>query len=105
MVKTSPPRAIRYAKRSVAQGERRNQEGLRQRSEPVGLLQGEVCRAISRARIHQLMNSAFDDKYDRLPHAGDFETKSGIEVVYISPRQIPTGMSPFSARQLYRNAN
>lgn len=51
------------------------------------------------------MNSAFNDKYDRLPHAGDFETRSGIEVVYISPRQIPTGMSPFSARQLYRNAN
>ena len=30
------------------------------------------------------MNSAFDDKYDRLPHAGDFETKSGIEGLYFA---------------------
>lgn len=46
-----------------------------------------------------------DNKYDRLPHAGDFERKSGTEIVYLSPKPVSTGMPPISARQLHRNAN
>ena len=44
-------------------------------------------------------------KYDQLPHAGDFKSESGTEIVYLSPRPVPTGLPPFSARQLYRNTN
>lgn len=44
-------------------------------------------------------------KYDRLPHAGEFEKESGTEILYLSPKPIPTGMPAFSARQLHRNAN
>ncbi|WP_250548235.1 hypothetical protein [Pseudomonas hormoni] len=44
-------------------------------------------------------------KYNRLPHAGDFESLSDTEIIYLSPRPIPTGLPPFSARQLHRDAN
>ena len=44
-------------------------------------------------------------KYERLPHAGDFESESGTEIVYLSPRPVPTGLPPFSARQLHRDTS
>ncbi len=44
-------------------------------------------------------------KYNRLPHAGDSEIRSGVETVYLSPKPVPTGMPPFSARQLHRDTN
>ncbi|MNF82214.1 hypothetical protein D3C84_645140 [compost metagenome] len=46
-----------------------------------------------------------DSKYERLPHAGDFEKESGTEVVYLSPKPVPTGMPAVSSRQLHRNTN
>lgn len=45
------------------------------------------------------------DKYDRLPHAGDFERESGTEVFYLSPKPVPTGMPAFSGQQLHQDAN
>lgn len=47
----------------------------------------------------------FDNKYERLPKAGDVEKKASLELVYLSPRPIPTGMPPISAQQLHRNIN
>ncbi|MDD1138872.1 hypothetical protein M5G22_15055 [Pseudomonas sp. TNT2022 ID233] len=44
-------------------------------------------------------------KYQRLPHAGDFEKENGMEIVYLSPKPIPTGLPAISSRQLHRNAN
>lgn len=46
-----------------------------------------------------------ENKYDRLPQAGDFERESGTEVFYLSPKPLPTGMPAFSSRQLHREAN
>ncbi|WP_223449683.1 MULTISPECIES: DUF6708 domain-containing protein [unclassified Pseudomonas] len=45
------------------------------------------------------------NKYDRLPHAGDIEREPGTEIVYLSPKPVPTGVLPFSSRQLHRYAN
>lgn len=45
------------------------------------------------------------NKYDRLPHTGDFERESGTEVFYLSPKPVPTGMSAFSGQQLHQDAN
>ena len=45
------------------------------------------------------------DKYDRLPHTGDFERESGSEVFYLSPKPVPTGMPAFSGQQLHQDAN
>jgi hypothetical protein len=45
------------------------------------------------------------DKYDRLPHTGDFERESGTEVFYLSPKPVPTGMPAFSGQQLHQDAN
>jgi hypothetical protein len=45
------------------------------------------------------------DKYNRLPHAGDFERKGGVDFIYLSPLPIPTGLPPFSTRQLHQDAN
>ena len=48
---------------------------------------------------------SLENKYDRLPQAGDFEAESGTETFYLSPKPVPTGMPPFSARHLHREAN
>ncbi|WP_462380881.1 DUF6708 domain-containing protein [Pseudomonas sp. Marseille-QA0892] len=45
------------------------------------------------------------DKYDRLPHTGDFEQEGGTEVFYLSPKPVPTGMPAFSGQQLHQDAN
>jgi len=47
----------------------------------------------------------FDSKYDRLPKAGDSETKSGVDFIYLSPKPLPTGAPPFSSRDLHRESN
>lgn len=44
-------------------------------------------------------------KYDRLPHAGDFERENGTEVFYLAPRPVPTGMPAFSGQQLHQEVN
>jgi hypothetical protein len=46
-----------------------------------------------------------NSKYQRLPSAGDFEKENGLELIYLSPKPLPTGSLPFSARQLHRSAN
>lgn len=46
-----------------------------------------------------------DNKFDRLPHAGDTENKFGTEFIYLSPMPVPTGMPAFSARNLHQEAN
>jgi len=46
-----------------------------------------------------------DQKYDRLPRAGDIEREPGTEIIYLSPKPVPTGVQPFSARQLHRYAD
>jgi len=46
-----------------------------------------------------------DDKYGRLPQAGDFENKDGLEIIYLSPKPIPTGMPAISTKQLHQNSN
>ena len=46
-----------------------------------------------------------ENKYDRLPQAGDFERESGMEVFYLSPKPFPTGTPAFSSRQLHRESN
>lgn len=40
-----------------------------------------------------------DNRY-RLPHAGDLENQSGIDVFYLAPRPIPTGVAALSSRNL-----
>jgi hypothetical protein len=40
-----------------------------------------------------------------LPQAGDTESKSGVDFIYLSPRPLPTGTTPFSSRQLQRTSN
>ena len=44
-------------------------------------------------------------KYERLPHAGDFESKSGTEAFYLSPKPLPTGAAPFTGLQMHREVN
>lgn len=44
-------------------------------------------------------------KYGRLPHAGYLESESGLNTVYLSPGPVPTGVLPFSSRQLHRYAS
>ncbi|WP_241088134.1 hypothetical protein [Pseudomonas viridiflava] len=46
-----------------------------------------------------------ENKYDRLPQAGDTENESGTEVFYLAPRPVPTGVAAFSSRSLHRDAN
>ncbi|WP_258371544.1 DUF6708 domain-containing protein [Aquipseudomonas alcaligenes] len=46
-----------------------------------------------------------DNKYERLPQAGDFEQEAGTEVFYLSPKPIPTGMPAISAQHLHREAS
>ncbi|WP_256672259.1 DUF6708 domain-containing protein [Pseudomonas sp. ANT_J12] len=45
------------------------------------------------------------NRYDRLPQAGDIDRESGTETLYLSPKPVPTGVQPFSARQLHRYAD
>ncbi|MFJ2682319.1 hypothetical protein ACIOYV_01100 [Pseudomonas sp. NPDC087342] len=46
-----------------------------------------------------------ENRYDWLPRAGDIETESGTETIYLSPKPVPTGVQPFSARQLHHYAD
>lgn len=46
-----------------------------------------------------------NNKYERSPQTGDFEKENGLEILYLSPKPIPTGMPAISSRQLHRNAN
>ena len=43
-----------------------------------------------------------DPKYNRLPHAGDFEIESGTEAFYLSPKPLPTGSAAFSGQRMHR---
>lgn len=45
------------------------------------------------------------NKHDHLLRAGDLEQTTNTEIFYLAPRQIPTGATPFSARQLHQVAN
>lgn len=46
-----------------------------------------------------------DPKYNRLPHAGDFEIESGTEAFYLAPKPLPTGMAAFSGQRMHREFN
>lgn len=46
-----------------------------------------------------------DDKYDRLPQAGDSEHPLGFETLYLAPKPLPTGQIPFSSQQMHREVN
>ena len=46
-----------------------------------------------------------DPKYNRLPHAGDFEIENGTEAFYLAPRPLPTGTVAFSGQQMHREVN
>ena len=46
-----------------------------------------------------------DLKYDRLPHAGDFEIEQGVEVFYLAPKPLPTGAAAFSGRRMHQDIN
>ncbi|BAP43607.1 putative uncharacterized protein [Pseudomonas sp. StFLB209] len=46
-----------------------------------------------------------DNKYDRLPRAGDTEHEPDQQVFYLAPLPLPTGVKPFSCRELQKNAN
>ena len=46
-----------------------------------------------------------ENRYERLPRAGDLEEKSGTEVFYLAPQPVPTGMKGFSSRNLYKKSN
>ncbi|WP_240996202.1 hypothetical protein [Pseudomonas viridiflava] len=46
-----------------------------------------------------------ENKYDRLPQAGDTENESGTEVFYLAPRPVPTGVAAFSSRSLHQDAH
>ena len=46
-----------------------------------------------------------ESKYDRLPHAGDFEKNKGTEALYLAPNPLPTGVVPFSGQRMHREIN
>ena len=46
-----------------------------------------------------------DAKYNRLPHAGDFEKEQGVEVLYLAPRPLPTGVNAFSGQRMHKEIN
>lgn len=46
-----------------------------------------------------------EDKYERLPRAGDSEHQLGFETLYLAPKPLPTGQVPFSAQQMHREVN
>ena len=51
------------------------------------------------------MNKVGDSKYNRLPHAGDFESQNGTEAFYLSPKPLPTGATPFTGLRMHREVN
>ena len=44
-------------------------------------------------------------KYERLPHAGDFESQNGTEAFYLSPKPLPTGAAPYTGLQMHQEVN
>ena len=46
-----------------------------------------------------------DSKYNRLPHAGDFEVENSTEAFYLAPKPLPTGAAAFSGQRLHREVN
>ncbi|WP_134676544.1 DUF6708 domain-containing protein [Ectopseudomonas khazarica] len=46
-----------------------------------------------------------EDKYERLPRAGDSEHQLGFETLYLAPKPLPAGQVPFSAQQMHREVN
>lgn len=40
-------------------------------------------------------------KYERLPRAGDYEKENGLEIIYLSPKPIPTGMPALKGTDLF----
>jgi len=46
-----------------------------------------------------------ENRYQRLPRAGDLEEKSGTEVFYLAPQPVPTGMAAFSSQAPNRELN
>ena len=51
------------------------------------------------------MKTMNDPKYERLPHAGDFENKHDTEAFYLSPKPLPTGGAPFTGLQMHQEVN
>lgn len=46
-----------------------------------------------------------NSKYNRLPHAGDFEVESGAEAFYLAPKPLPTGSTAFTGQRMHREVN
>jgi len=46
-----------------------------------------------------------DSQYERLPQAGDIEHQTGLEILYLAPRPVPTGQAAISAQQMHREIN
>ncbi|BCR26530.1 hypothetical protein [Aquipseudomonas alcaligenes] len=46
-----------------------------------------------------------DSQYERLPQAGDIERHTGLEILYLAPRPVPTGQAAISAQQMHREIN
>ena len=46
-----------------------------------------------------------DPKYNRLPHAGDFESVNGTEAFYLAPKPLPTGSVAFSGQGMHHDVN
>lgn len=46
-----------------------------------------------------------DPKYNRLPHAGDFEEVNGTEAFYLAPKPLPTGFVAFSGQGMHHDVN
>ena len=46
-----------------------------------------------------------DSKYNRLPHAGDFESVNGTEAFYLAPKPLPTGSAAFSGQGMHHDIN
>ena len=46
-----------------------------------------------------------DPKYNRLPHAGDFESVNGTEAFYLAPKPLPTGSAAFSGQGMHHDIN
>ena len=46
-----------------------------------------------------------DPKYNRLPHAGDFESVNGTEAFYLAPKPLPTGFAAFSGQGMHHDVN
>ena len=46
-----------------------------------------------------------DPKYNRLPHAGDFEEVNGTEAFYLAPKPLPTGSAAFSGQGMHHDVN